>query len=55
MTELPDDRESILVDISGLRIEDILSCGDSPLLLSLRRLSAEAETEPTAGFGQGLS
>jgi hypothetical protein len=55
MTDPSDDKEAILVDTSGLRVDDVLASSDSPLLQALQRLSDEAHTEPTAGFSQGLS
>jgi hypothetical protein len=55
MTEPPIDKETVLVDVSGLPIDDLLSNTDSPLIESIRRLVAEADNEAIAGFNQGVS
>ena len=48
-------RDTFLVDVSGLRLSDLMEAEDSPLLHSLRRLAAETDADAIAGFSQGLS
>jgi hypothetical protein len=55
MSQPLTDKESVLVDVSGVRIDDLLRSEASPLLESLRRLAAETDADPIAGFAQGLS
>lgn len=55
MSQPPIDKETVLVDVSGLEINELLSNDESPLLESLRRLAAETDTDAVAGFAQGLS
>jgi hypothetical protein len=49
------DRDGLLVDVSGIRIDDLMRCEESPLLQSLRRLAAETDSDAIAGFSQGMS
>lgn len=49
------DKESILVDVSGVRLEDLLRNDESPLAQSLKRIAAETDSEAVAGFSQGLT
>jgi FXSXX-COOH protein len=55
MTQPPADKETVLVDVSGLPLDDLLRSSEDPLLESLRRVDEEAETEAIAGFAQGLT
>lgn len=55
MSQPPADKETVLVDVSGLQLDDLLQNVESPLLESLRRLNAEIDADPIAGFTQGLS
>lgn len=55
MTQPPADKETVLVDVSGILLDDLLRNSESPLLESLRRLEEESDTEATAGFSQGLT
>jgi FXSXX-COOH protein len=55
MSQPPVDRETLLVDVTGVSLDDLLRNEESPLLESLRRIAAESETEIIAGFSQGLS
>jgi hypothetical protein len=49
------DKEAILVDVSGIRLEDLLRNDESPLAQSLKRIAAETDSDVVAGFSQGLS
>lgn len=55
MTEPPADKETALVDVSGIPLDDLLRNSDSPLLESLRRIEEESDNEAIAGFSQGLT
>jgi hypothetical protein len=55
MTQPSADKETVLVDVSGIPLADLLANYDGPLLESLRRLAEETDTDATAGFAQGLS
>lgn len=55
MTQPPADKETVLVDVSGIPHNDLLGNTESPLLESLRRLEEEIDTDAIAGFSQGLT
>lgn len=55
MSHSPDDKETVLVDVTGLPLDDLLRNDEGPLVESLRRLAAETDTDATAGFTQGMS
>jgi FXSXX-COOH protein len=55
MTEPPADKETALVDVSGIPIDDLLRSSESALLESLRRVEEERDNEAVAGFSQGLT
>ena len=55
MSQPPADKETVLVDVSGLHIDELLTNDESPLLESLRRLTADTDADVIAGFSQGLS
>lgn len=55
MSQQPADKETVLVDVSGLNLEDLLANKESPLLESLERLATETELEVEAGFSDGIS
>jgi hypothetical protein len=48
-------RKTLLVDVNGLDLGELMRAKDSPLLLSLQRLGAETDSDAVAGFSQGLS
>jgi FXSXX-COOH protein len=54
MSQPPADKETILVDVSGLSLDDLLENDESPLIESLRRLATESDTDAIAGFNQGM-
>jgi len=49
------DKESLLVDVSGMRLDELMLSVDGPLLESLRRIANDSDTDPIAGFSQGIS
>jgi FXSXX-COOH protein len=55
MTEPPADKETVLVDVSDIPLDDLLRNSESPLLESLRRIEEESDSEAIAGFSQGLA
>jgi hypothetical protein len=55
MTQPPADKETVLVDVSGLPLDELLRSSDGPLLESLHRIDEETNTETIAGFSQGLT
>ncbi|WP_160165880.1 hypothetical protein [Actinoplanes sp. OR16] len=55
MTESPADKETVLVDVSGIAIDDLIGNDEGPVLESLRRIAEEIDTDAVAGFAQGLN
>jgi hypothetical protein len=55
MSQHPADKETVLVDVTGLHLDDLLHNSESPLLDSLRRLAGETDADAIAGFNQGLT
>jgi hypothetical protein len=55
MSQPPVDKETVLVDVSGLDLEGLLSNTESPLLESIRRIASEADDDAIAGFSDGIS
>ena len=55
MSQPPADKETVLVDVSGLPLNDLLQSTESPLMESLRRLADESDDDAIAGFSQGIS
>ncbi len=51
----PADRQSLLADVTRVRLDELMRSDDSPLLESLRRLEAETDSDAVAGFSQGMS
>jgi hypothetical protein len=49
------DKPALLVDVTRIRLDDLMQCEDSPLLASLKRLAAETDTDAIAGFSQGMT
>jgi hypothetical protein len=48
-------RPTVLVDVNGLDLGELMAATDSPLLRSLQRLAVETDSDAIAGFSQGLS
>ena len=48
-------RPTVLVDVNGLDLGELMAATDSPLLRSLLRLGVETDSDAIAGFSQGLS
>jgi hypothetical protein len=55
MSQPPVDKETVLVDVTGMQLDELLRNEESPLLESLRRLAAGTDTDAIAGFSQGMS
>lgn len=55
MSEPDINEEALLIDVSGMRIDELMQSKESPLLDSLRRIAASSNNDPIAGFNQGLA